>query len=119
MKRVEAIIRPERLGEVAALLGEAGLHGFTISDVRGHGRAPEKTGEYRGNAYEMLVTHKLLVSLFVEDEEVEGAVGAIAAGAATGQVGDGLVAVSEVTTMYRITSTPVDATAGATATSGS
>ena len=45
----------------------------------------------------MLVTHKLLVSLFVEDDEVETAVGAIAGGAATGQVGDGLVAVSEVT----------------------
>jgi nitrogen regulatory protein P-II 1 len=102
MKRVEAIIRPERLGEVAALLGQAGLHGFTISDVRGHGRARERTGEYRGNSYEMLVTHKLLVSLFVEDEEVESAVSAIAAGAGTGQVGDGLVAVSEVTTMYRI-----------------
>jgi nitrogen regulatory protein P-II 1 len=111
VKRVEAIIRPERLGEVAALLGEAGLHGFTISDVRGHGRAPEKTGEYRGNAYEMLVTHKLLVALFVEDEEVEDAVGAIAAGASTGQVGDGLVAVSEVTTMYRITATPANASA--------
>jgi nitrogen regulatory protein P-II 1 len=102
MKRVEAIIRPERLGEVAAMLEEAGLHGFTISDVRGHGRSPERTGEYRGNAYEMLVSHKLLVSLFVEDGEVENALGAIAGGAATGQVGDGLVAVSEVTSMYRI-----------------
>ena len=114
MKRVEAIIRPERLGEVAALLGEAGLHGFTISDVRGHGRAPEKTGEYRGNAYEMLVTHKLLVSLFVEDDEVEDAIGAIAGGAATGQIGDGLVAVSEVTTMYRITGAASDANQAAT-----
>jgi len=115
VKRVEAIIRPERLGEVAALLGEAGLHGFTISDVRGHGRAPEKTGEYRGNAYEMLVTHKRLVSLFVEDDEGEGAIGAIAGGAATGQVGDGLVAVSEVATMYRITGAASDAAEAATA----
>ena len=111
MKRVEAIIRPERLGEVAALLGEAGLHGFTISDVRGHGRAPEKTGEYRGNAYEMLVTHKLLVALFVEDDEVEAAVGAIAGGASTGQVGDGLVAVSDVVSMYRISGTTANASA--------
>jgi nitrogen regulatory protein PII len=109
MKRVEAIIRPERLGEVAALLGQAGLHGFTISDVRGHGRSPEKTGEYRGNAYEMLVSHKLLVSLFVEDDEVDAAVGAIAGGAGTGQVGDGLVAVSEVVSMYRISGATVSA----------
>src|SRR3954449_3325792 len=111
MKRVEAIIRPERLGEVASALELAGLSGFTISDVRGHGNSPERTGEYRGNAYEMLVTHKLLVVLFVEDDEVEDAVGAIAAGASTGQVGGGLVAVSEVTTMYRITATPANASA--------
>ena len=102
MKRVEAIIRPERLGEVASLLESSGLAGFTISDVRGHGRAAERTGEYRGHSFEMLVTHKLLVQLFVEDDEVETAVGAIATGAATGNVGDGLVAVSEVTSMYRI-----------------
>lgn len=109
MKRVEAIIRPERLGEVAALLEAGGLSGFTISDVRGHGRSPERHGEYRGNAYEMLVAHKLLIQLFVEDGEVEAAVGAIAGGAATGQVGDGLVAVSDVTAMYRISeiATPV------------
>ena len=109
MKRVEAIIRSERLGEVAAMLGSEGLEGFTISDVRGHGRSPERTGEYRGNAYEMLVTHKLQICLFVEDDEVEKAVGAIAGGAATGQVGDGLVAVSDVVQMYRISAiaTPV------------
>ena len=111
MKRVEAIIRPERLGEVAALLEQAGLSGFTITDVRGHGRSPERSGEYRGHSYELLVAHKLLVSLFVEDDEVEAAAGAIAAGASTGQVGDGLVAVSEVTTMYRITGTAVTADA--------
>jgi nitrogen regulatory protein P-II 1 len=102
MKRIEAIIRSERLGEVAACLEAAGLSGFTISDVRGHGRAPGGTGEYRGHSYKLLVTHKLLVTLFVEDDEVEVGVGAITAGAATGQVGDGLIAVSSVESMYRI-----------------
>ncbi len=102
MKRVEAIIRPERLGEVAALLNQAGLSGFTISDVRGHGRAPERTGEYRGHSFEMLVTHKLQIQLYLEDDEVETAVRAIAGGASTGQVGDGLIAVSDVSVMYRI-----------------
>jgi nitrogen regulatory protein PII len=112
MKRIEAIIRPERLGEVAAALEEARLSGFTISDVRGHGNSPERTGEYRGNAYEMLVTHKLLVAVFVEDDEVDTALGAIASGAATGQVGDGLVAVSEITSMYRISDAAIGAPAG-------
>ncbi len=103
MKRVEAIIRSDRLGEVAACLEQASLSGFTISDVRGHGRAAGGAGEYRGHTYELLVTHKLLVTVYVEDDEVDAAVGAISAGASTGQVGDGLIAVSTVDSMYRIT----------------
>ncbi|MEI7547218.1 MAG: P-II family nitrogen regulator [Actinomycetota bacterium] len=109
MKRVEAIIRSDRLGEVAACLEQAGLSGYTISDVRGHGSAPGGSGEYRGHSYELLVTHKLLVTVFVETDEVDKAVRAIAAGAATGQMGDGLIAVSTVDAMYRIsgaTTTP-------------
>ena len=102
MKRVEAIIRSERLGEVAACLEAAHLAGFTISDVRGHGRSPERTGEYRGHSYEMLVTHKRQITLFVEDDEIDRAVVAISSGAATGEIGDGLIAVSSVESMYRI-----------------
>lgn len=102
MKRIEAIIRPERLGEVATYLEDAGLSGFTITDVRGHGQTPERTGEYRGHSYELLVTHKLHVTVFVEDSEVEKAAAAISKGAGTGQVGDGLIAVSDVVAMYRI-----------------
>jgi len=101
VKRIEAVIRPERLGEVAANLEARSLSGFTISDVRGHGSSPERTGEYRGNTYEMLVTHKLLVTLFVEDDEVSSAVEAISAGASTGQVGDGLVSVSDLVAVFR------------------
>ena len=103
MKRIEAIIRPERLGQVAALLGQSGITGFTISDVRGHGQAPQATGEYRGHTFEMLVAHKLLVTVYVDDNEVEAAVRAIAGGGATDSAhGDGFVAVSDVSAMYRI-----------------
>ena len=70
MKRIEGIIRPERLGEVASLLESAGFSGFTMSDVRGHGQLV-RTGEYRGQTYEMLVNHKLMITVFVEDDEVE------------------------------------------------
>lgn len=104
MKRIEAIIRPERLGEVAAALEGRNLAGFTISDVRGHGTTAESTGEYRGNTYELLVTHKLLVTVFVEDDEVNAAVEAISSGASTGKVGDGLIAVSDIQAVYRISS---------------
>ena len=104
MKRIEAIIRSERLGEVAASLNEAKLSGFTISDVRGHGSSPEPVGEWRGTAYELLVTHKLMVTIFAEDDEVKAAIAAISEGAATGQVGDGLIVVSDIAAVYRIAS---------------
>jgi nitrogen regulatory protein P-II 1 len=104
MKRVEAIFRPERLQHVTASLDAAGFHGFTISDARGHGRAAEKVGEWRGVPYEMMVTHKLVIAVFVDDEEVERVVRAIAAGASTGAIGDGFIAVSDLTAVYQIRS---------------
>jgi nitrogen regulatory protein P-II 1 len=104
MKRIEGIFRPERLQHVAAALDAAGFHGFTISDARGHGRAADKVGEWRGVAYEMMVTHKLVITVYVDDHEVESVVRAIAAGAATGVVGDGFIAVSDLTAVYQIRS---------------
>ena len=101
MKRVEGIIRPDRLGEVASLLESCGLTGFTMFDARGHGQLIRK-GEYRGQSFEMLVNHKLMIVVFVEDDEVEMAVRAIVGGAATGAVGDGLVGVSDIAEMYRV-----------------
>jgi len=105
MKRIDAIIRPERLADVAAQLEANQLSGFTISDVRGHGKTPGQTGEWRGQQYELHVAHKLLVTLFVEDDEVTKALDAISAGATTGSLGDGLIAVSEVGAMFRISPT--------------
>ena len=105
MKRIDAIIRSERLAEVAAQLAARQLAGFTITDVRGHGSSVEQQGEWRGLPYELSVTHKLLITLFVEEDELAAALDAISTGASTGQVGDGLISVSEVAAMYRISPT--------------
>ncbi len=102
MKRVEAVIRPDRLPDTSASLEARGLTGFTISDVRGHGDSADSRGEWRGQAYELQVAHKLLVTVYVDDDEVPDAVQAIAAGASTGRVGDGLIAVSDVVGIYKI-----------------
>jgi nitrogen regulatory protein P-II 1 len=102
MKKISAIFRSERLDHVSQELEDRGYVGFTISDVRGHGQSPEKVGEWRGQRYELHVTHKLLIEIIVEDEEVEGAVAAIMAGAHTGAMGDGLVTVAELTAVYSI-----------------
>jgi nitrogen regulatory protein P-II 1 len=102
MKKVEAIFRPDRLDHVSASLEEAGYGGFTITDVRGHGQSPEKVGEWRGQTYELHITHKLQVDIIVEDGEVESVVQAIMRGAHTGAVGDGLISVTELAAVYSI-----------------
>jgi nitrogen regulatory protein P-II 1 len=104
MKKVEAVFRPERLDNVAAALEAKGYGGFTIVDVRGHGQSPEKVGEWRGQTYEISVTHKLLIEIIVEDAEVEGVVAAIMSGARTGEVGDGLITVADLAAVYSIRS---------------
>jgi nitrogen regulatory protein P-II 1 len=110
VKKIEAIIRPDRLATVSASLEQKGFHGFTIADVRGHGQSPERVGEWRGQTYEVHVTHKLELTVIVEDQEVTDCVAAIVAGARTGNLGDGLIAVSDLTTVYQIrTGTPVAA----------
>jgi nitrogen regulatory protein PII len=102
MKKVEAIIRPDRFDAVSQILEEEGFTGFTISDVRGHGQSPEKVGEWRGQTYELKVTHKLQIAIIVEDDEVQGVVKAIIAGARTGALGDGLVTITDVAAVYSI-----------------
>jgi nitrogen regulatory protein PII len=112
LKRIDAIVRPERLDFVIESLNEAGFHGFTIADARGHGRSPERVGEWRGVPYEMLVTHKLSIAVIVEDDEVEGAVNAICRGGATGALGDGLVTVTELVAVFPIRAQAAGAATG-------
>jgi len=102
MKKVAAVFRPDRFDQVSQALEQGGYQGFTISDVRGHGQSPEKVGEWRGQTYELHVAHKLMIEVIVEDDEVEGAVTAIVAGAHTGNVGDGLITVTDVAAVFSI-----------------
>ena len=102
MKKVAAVFRPERLGVIQEALEGAGFSGFTIADVRGHGTSPETRGEYRGQTYELSVSHKLHIEIIVEDDEVKSVVEAIIKGGRTGKVGDGLVTVSEISEVYQI-----------------
>jgi nitrogen regulatory protein P-II 1 len=102
MKRVEAIFRPERLDFVIESLDAAGFHGYTIQDARGHGRSPEQVGEWRGVPYEMRVTHKLVITVIAEDDEVDKVAMAVSRGASTGAMGDGLITVTELVAVYPI-----------------
>ncbi len=102
MKRVQAVIRPEKLDPVQHRLAELGFTGMMVEDVRGHGSEAGATGEYRGAKFAVAVTHKLMIDLLVEDAEVPIVVEAIQTTAKTGQVGDGLIFVQEVAAVYQI-----------------
>ena len=102
MKRVQAVIKPERLNPVQHKLAEAGFVGIMVHDVRGHGSEAESAGEYRGVQFTMTVKHKLLVDLLVDDHEVETVVAIIRESAKTDGKGDGLVFVLECSGVYPI-----------------
>jgi nitrogen regulatory protein P-II 1 len=102
MKRVQAVIKPERLDPVQHKLAEAGFIGIMVHDVRGHGSEAEGAGEYRGVRFTMTVKHKLLIDLLVEDEEVAPVVAIIRDAARTSGPGDGLVFVMDVAAVYPI-----------------
>jgi nitrogen regulatory protein P-II 1 len=102
MKKIEAIIRPERLQEVQDALDQLGVSGLTVSDVRGCGRQKGYTEQYRGSRANISLLPKLKVESVVPEPMVDQAVEAIAAAARTGEIGDGRVFVHPVEQAVRI-----------------
>ena len=72
MKLVKAIVRPDKVDDVRAVLEELHLGGMTVSDVRGHGRQKGHTAVYRGKEYEVSLLPKVQIELVVGDSVVEG-----------------------------------------------
>ena len=102
MKKVEAIIKPFKLEEVKDALGEIGIEGMTVSEVKGFGRQKGHTEIYRGSEYTVDFLPKIKVELVLADTQVEAAVGAIIKAAKTGKIGDGKVFVSSIEEAIRI-----------------
>jgi nitrogen regulatory protein P-II 1 len=102
MKKIEAIIRSERLQHVQDALDELGVSGLTVSEVMGCGRQKGYTEQYRGSRANISLLPKLKVESVVSDEIVDKAVEAIVGGAYTGETGDGRVFVYNVEQAIRI-----------------
>jgi nitrogen regulatory protein PII len=102
MKKVEAIIKPFKLEEVKDALGEIGIEGMTVSEVKGFGRQKGHTEIYRGSEYTVDFLPKIKLELVVPDSQVETAVATIVKAAKTGKIGDGKVFVSTVEEAIRI-----------------
>ena len=102
MKKIEAIIRPFKLDEVKEALVEEGIHGLTISEVRGYGRQKGHTEIYRGSEYQIEFIPKIKIEIVVDDPLLDKVVDAILRTAKTGQVGDGKIFISDVQEVIRI-----------------
>jgi len=103
MKKIEAIIRPIRLEIVKSALGEAGITGMTVSDVRGCGRqGPETFGSFRGEEYIIRLPPKIRLELTVPDDEVDEVIEIIVENARTGEEGDGKIFVMPAAEAIRI-----------------
>jgi nitrogen regulatory protein PII len=102
MKKIEAIIKPFKLEEVKDALGEMGIEGMTVTEVKGFGRQKGHTEIYRGSEYTVDFLPKVRIEVVVADNRVDAAVAAIIKAAKTGKIGDGKVFVSKIEEAIRI-----------------
>jgi nitrogen regulatory protein P-II 2 len=91
MKLIVAVIKPFRLDEVRDALTRIGVHGMTITEVKGYGRQKGHTEIYRGAEYSIRFLPKIRIELAVPTDLVDQAVAAITAAAKSGEIGDGKI----------------------------
>ena len=102
MKLVIAIIKPFKLEDVREALGELGIAGLTVTEVKGYGRQRGHTELYRGAEYAVNILPKIKVEVAVPAERVEEVVEAIVGAAKTGQIGDGKIFVTDIEHVVRV-----------------
>ena len=111
MKIVMAIIKPFKLDEVRDALTAVGVHGLTVTEVKGYGRQKGHTEIYRGTEYAVNFLPKIKIEVAVATNEVDKVIEAITAAAKTGQIGDGKIFVFDLDQAVRIRTGETDAAA--------
>lgn len=102
MKQIVAVIKPFKLDEVREALSEVGVHGLTVTEVKGFGRQKGHTELYRGAEYVVDFLPKLKIETVVSDDILEQAIEEIRKTAYTGRIGDGKIFVFDVEQVIRI-----------------
>jgi len=102
MKKIEAIIRPEKLEALRLALEEVGYPGIMVSEIKGHGKQRGVTHQWRGTEYKEYFLSKTKIEVIVPDSQVKKLTAAITEVCRTGTVGDGKVFVSSVDDAIRI-----------------
>jgi len=111
MKIVMAVIKPFKLEEVRDALTAIGVHGLTVTEVKGYGRQKGHTEIYRGAEYAVSFLPKLKIEVAVNSDLVNQVIEAITAAARTGQIGDGKIFVYNLEAAVRIRTGEKDADA--------
>jgi len=102
MKKIEAIIKPFKMDDVREALGEIGITGMTVSEVKGFGRQKGHTELYRGAEYMVDFLPKVKLEIVVNSDDVDRCVNAIVETAQTGKIGDGKIFITDVERVIRI-----------------
>ncbi|MEZ6064819.1 MAG: P-II family nitrogen regulator [Planctomycetaceae bacterium] len=102
MKKIEAVIRHFKLEEVKDALTAIGVHGMTVSEVRGFGRQKGHKEQYRGAEYTVDFLPKVKIEIVVDDADEKKVIDAILETARTGNIGDGKIFVSQLSEVIRI-----------------
>jgi nitrogen regulatory protein P-II 1 len=102
MKKVEAVVRHFKLEDVKNALTEKGIHGMTVSEVRGYGRQKGHTEIYRGTEYAVDFVPKVKIEVVCADNNLQTVIDTIVKTAQTGQIGDGKIFVSTLENSVRI-----------------
>jgi nitrogen regulatory protein P-II 2 len=102
MKLITAIIKPFKLDEVRDALNALGVHGMTVTEVKGYGRQKGHAEIYRGAEYIVNFLPKVRVEVAVADQLADRVVNVITTAAKTGQIGDGKILVFDLDQAVRI-----------------
>ncbi len=102
MKKIEAIVKPFKLEEVKNALSEVGVHGMTVSEVKGFGRQKGHKEFYRGAEYVIEFIPKVKIEVVVEDAVADRVVQTIISSAKTGTIGDGKIFITSIGEAVRI-----------------
>ena len=111
MKFVTAIIKPFKLDDVRDALLAVGVHGMTVTEVKGYGRQKGHTEIYRGAEYAVNFLPKIRIDIAVSEEDADRIIETISAAAKTGQIGDGKIFVMSLDHAVRIRTGETDETA--------
>jgi nitrogen regulatory protein P-II 2 len=111
MKIVMAIIKPFKLEEVRDALTAVGVHGMTVTEVKGYGRQKGHTEIYRGTEYAVNFLPKVKIEVAVASDQANKVADAISAAAKTGQIGDGKIFIYDIDHAVRIRTGETDAAA--------